>query len=140
MFGALLRIGEQFFGQRLVLFRRRTALARAGNGTHRDGVTFEPRKNFRRSADHMKIVKVEIEHVRRRIEGTQCPVERERRRAQRFHHALRRHHLHDVALEDVFFCALHCRVIGLAAKARHRRRRLCHGGRWNDHGLSQLLQ
>ena len=38
-------------------------------------------------------------------------------------HALRRHHLHDVAVENVAFGALDRRVISLLAEARHRRLR-----------------
>jgi hypothetical protein len=72
--GAFLLVGQQFGGQRGILFRRRAALAGAGNRTHGDDVTFEADQNFRRSADDVEILEIEIEHVRRRIEAAQRAV------------------------------------------------------------------
>ena len=88
----------------------------------------------------MKIIEVEIKHVRRRVQRAQRAIQRQRRRVQRLGHALRRHHLHNVAFEDIFFRALHCSVIRLPAKARHRRFRDRGAVRRNDHRRTQLFQ
>ena len=66
----------------VVFFGRGAALARAGDRPHRDHVAFEPHQDFRRRADHMEIIEVEVKHVRRRIERAQRAVQRERRGVQ----------------------------------------------------------
>ena len=72
-------------------------------------VTLSPSRRTRisgRRADHVEILEVEVEHVRRRIERAQRAVERQRVGANGLRQALRQHHLHHVAVGDVFLGAL----------------------------------
>ncbi len=85
----------------------------------------------------MKILEIEEEHVRRRIERAQRAVERQRTGRERLAHALRQYDLHDVAIDDVLLGAAHRgleRVLAEAGDGRQgRARRLG----WNLHRFAQ---
>jgi hypothetical protein len=80
--GTLLLVSQQFHGQRCILFVRGAAAASAGdraNGDHARSfvgyvLVLEAHQDFRRGADDVEIVAVEIEHVGRRIERAQRAV------------------------------------------------------------------
>ena len=88
MFGAFLLVGEQVGGQCRILVRRGAALAGASDRAHGDRAILEPHQDLGRGTDDVKILEVEIEHVRRWIERAQRPVERQRRRLEGLAHPL----------------------------------------------------
>ena len=99
--GAFLLVGQQFGSQCGILFRRGAALAGTGDWADGDAVAFEADEDFRRSADDMEILEIEVEHVGRRVQAAQRAVERHRAGVERLGHALREDDLHDVAFGDV---------------------------------------
>ncbi len=80
VFGAFLRVGEQFLFQRGVFLRRLAAAARAGDGANLNLVVLAAHVNFRRRADERKAVQFEQEHVGRRIDRARGAVNVQRRR------------------------------------------------------------
>ena len=101
VFGQFFLVGQQIARQRSIFFRRRTTFARSGDGAHRNALPFQAHQNLGRSTHDLIILEVEIEHVGRRIQTAQRPVQRQRAGMKRFAHALRQHHLHDVTAGDV---------------------------------------
>ena len=97
-------------------------------GRSGDEVALEPHQDFRRRTDDMEAAEVVEEHVGRGIQAAQRAVQRQRRGGERPRHALREHHLHDVAGGDVVLGLLHRRLeLGLAefgARLVFRHRRL----------------
>ena len=67
----------------------------------------DPRQDFRRRADDVEAVEMHEDHVRRRIQAAQRPIEIDRRTGEGNGHALREHHLHHVAGADVLADAFH---------------------------------
>ena len=120
VFGAFLLVRQQVFGQRTVFVRRGAALAGAGDRPHGHLVAFETGQDFRAGADDVRVAEVEEIHVGRRIQRAQRAIDRHRRRRQRLAHALRRHDLHDVAVEDVALGGVDRRTVGVVAEAGHR--------------------
>ena len=88
----------------------------------------------------MEITEVEIEHVRRRVEGAQGAVQRQRLFLERPRQALRNLHLHDVAVENVLLAPGHRFEKGLLADARARRVRNTRSVRRDAHRLAQAGQ
>jgi hypothetical protein len=80
--GALLGVGQQLGGQRLVLLDGGAALARAGDRPHGDVAVLEPHQDLRRGADDVEVLEVEVEHVGRGVQRAQRAVERQRRSRQ----------------------------------------------------------
>ena len=124
--GALLLVGQQVLGDRLVLVERRAARARAGDRARRDVAAGDGDQRLGRRADELEVVEVEEVHVGRRVDGAQPAVDRERldRRGRR--PALRGHDLEGVARVDVLDDPGHHRLERLA---RHVRLELRLGGR-----------
>ena len=81
MLGALLRVGEQFGGERGVLLVGRAARPRAGDRAdgHLAGLRFD--HHLRRRADQPQPAQLQIEHVRRGIDHAQRAIDVERLRA-----------------------------------------------------------
>ena len=114
--GDLLGVGEQLFFQLLVALRRGAAFAGAGDGPHRDLVVLHPGEDLRRGAGDVEVLQVQIEHIRGRVQIAQRPVEVDGRGGEIAAHALGRHHLHDVAGENVLADLLHGGGVLLAGK------------------------
>ena len=119
MLGTLFFVAQQFLFQRQVFVLVGATRSGAGDGAQRDLVALQAHQNFGRSADHMEIFEVKEEHVGRRVERADGAVQRQRRGGERLAHALREHHLHHVAFDDVILGALHGSLEGLFTKARH---------------------
>ena len=122
MLGALLRIGQQVGGERLVLGRRCAAPARAGDRADGDLAVAQPHQDLRARADDREAAEIEEEQEGRGVEPAQRAVEGEGRQLEGQLEALGRHDLEDVAGEDVFLGPLDHGVI-LAAAACWRRAR-----------------
>ena len=138
--GQLLGIGQQLGFQRLVLRLIAAAGAGAGDGAYRDHALLVPHQDLRRGADHMKVLQVEEEHVGRGIKAAQRTVEIQWRRSKRNRHALGEHHLHDVAVGDVFTRLLHRGLETLLGEAGNKVL-LAHLGRAGNLGaFHRLLQ
>jgi hypothetical protein len=88
VFGKFLGVAEQIPGQRFVFLAGFAARAGAGDGAHGDGVGRQLHEDFRRGADDVMIAHVVVKHVRRRVEGAQRPVQRQRRGGIGLAHAL----------------------------------------------------
>jgi hypothetical protein len=118
------------------------ALARAGDRAHGDGAlaAFEAHQDLGRGADHMEILEVEIEHVGRGVQRAQRAVERHRAGGEGLAHALREHHLHDVAIDDVLLGAPHGGLEGLLAEFRRRPARRTRTSSGNAHRFAQLAE
>jgi hypothetical protein len=54
------------------------ALAGAGDRPHGDVAVLEAHQDLRRGADHLEVLEVEEEHVGRRVEAADRPVQRQR--------------------------------------------------------------
>ena len=101
MLGALLRIGQEFVLQRLVLVRRRAARPGAGERPDRHRAVAQPYQHLgTRSSDR---IAAEVEKIqkRRRIDAAERAVEREWRQRERRFETLRQHHLENIAGQDV---------------------------------------
>jgi len=105
--GDLLRIGQEFGRERLVGLAVAPARARAGDRPQRHVAPFLAHQDLGRGAHHLEVAELVVEHVRRRVDRAQRPVERDRRCRERTRHALRDHDLHDVAGRDVLLRARH---------------------------------
>ncbi len=73
----------------------------AGDRPHRHLAVFQAHQDLRRGADDLEIAQIEEVHIRRGIEAAQRAVQIQWPRAERDRQALRDHHLHAVAVEDV---------------------------------------
>jgi glycine hydroxymethyltransferase len=118
--GALLGIGDQLGGERLVLVGRRAARPRAGDRPELDAPRRQPHQRLRRRAGDLRLREAQVEHVRRRIDDAQRAVDVERVDVARHVEALRQHHLEGVAGEDVLAHALDRRLELLAGERRRR--------------------
>ncbi len=84
--GALLGIGQQFVGEVAILLGLLAAPACAGDRVQRGDAVLEPHMHLRAGADDAQrlaahagnALKVQEEHVGRRVEHAQRPVDRER--------------------------------------------------------------
>src|SRR5690606_38615402 len=136
--GALLRVGEQFVGQRLVLLGRHAALAGPGEGTDGDALGLVATRRDRggdariglvayldrllahqdlgRGTDHVEIPEVVVVHVRRGVDRAQRPIQPQRRMGERLAQALADLDLHHVAGNDVFLRARDGREIVVAGE------------------------
>lgn len=99
--GAVLEGAAQLVGQALVLLGRLAALDGARNGVRDDAAVLALDQQLGRGANDLEILAVNVEEVRRRVDGAQVAVDVERVQVRRAGEALRRHALEDVALEDV---------------------------------------
>ncbi len=71
MLGDFLGVGEQVLLQREVFLGGLAPAPSAGDGTDGDQPLLQPHQDFRRGTDDMEIAKVQLEHVRRRVEAAQ---------------------------------------------------------------------
>ena len=107
VFGAFLRIGQQFGFQRQILFLRAPAWPGAGDRSHRDFTFLQPHQDLRRGTDYLGRAGIEEVHVGRRIHAAQRTVHINRARMERNAQALAQHHLEGVAFADVVLAAVH---------------------------------
>ena len=99
--GALLLVGQQLLGDRLVVVDRRAARAGAGDRPRRDVAAGDRDQRLGRGADDLEVLEVEEVHVRRRVDGAQAAVDRERLDRHLGRPALAGHDLERVAGVDV---------------------------------------
>ncbi|TLD05191.1 uncharacterized protein PgNI_09741 [Pyricularia grisea] len=99
--GAVLEARRQLVGQPLVLLGRGAPLDCAGDGVRDDAAALALDQQLRAGADDLEVGAVDVEQVRRRVDGPQVPVDVERVKVRGAGEALRRHGLDDVALDDV---------------------------------------
>ena len=107
MLGALLRIGEQFLFQCLVLVRCCAAMTRAGNWTDRDNIVGNLHQNFRTRSRDCEAAKVQKIEIGGRIGSPKRAIERERRQGERRLEALCQHNLEGIASDDVLLRLAH---------------------------------
>ena len=88
MFGKLFGIRNQFLLQMPVFFIGVSPTAGARNGPYRNLSVFESGQNFRRGADDVEILQVELVHVGRRINCAQCAVHGQWLSSKRYGQAL----------------------------------------------------
>ena len=72
--GALLWIGAQLVLEALIFGEGRAARPRAGDGAHRHPLTIHAYEQLGRAAHELHAIEHEVVHVRRRVQGAQCPV------------------------------------------------------------------
>ncbi len=136
--GDFLWVRQQFVGQCLILFAALATRAGAGDGAYGDGIVLAAHQDLRRGAHHVEVVEVVVEHVGRRVQAAQRAVQRQRCVGVRHAHALRQHHLHDVAVQDVLLGLAHrglerlLAVLGYRFGSRRRQRQR------NRHVVPQL--
>jgi hypothetical protein len=151
MLRALLGVGEQLGGDRGVLSGRGPRGRVPAIGRSVIVVPDSPHEDLGEAPDHVMIGKIEIEHVRRRVEAAQRPVERNRRRRKGPRRALRDLDLHAVAGEHVFLRAPDgFEELGFAERARQRGLRHLSGriflalqqflGQWSREARAQLCK
>jgi hypothetical protein len=103
--GALLRVGQQFGFQRLVLLGRGAARARAGQRADRDlvalGRVLVAHQDLGAGADDLEVAHVVEVHVGRRVQRAQRAVQRQRALGVALAQPLADLHLHHVAGGDV---------------------------------------
>ena len=68
--GDLFFVGEEFCGERFVLFRCPTAGPRAGDRVYGYFAVYRFDQQLGRRADDLEAIEIEVEHVRRRIDGS----------------------------------------------------------------------
>src|SRR5213592_439065 len=73
--GALLLIGEELLGERLVVLARAPAGARAGDRPHRDFATFHSHEHLGRTAHEGAVVERQVEQVRRGIQRAEIAIQ-----------------------------------------------------------------
>ncbi len=127
--GALLGVGEEVLRQRGVLLRAPAAAARSRDGAHRHGPLLQPHHHLRRRAHQLEAVQLQVEQVRRGVEGAQRPVQVEGGHLQREREPLREHHLEGVPGADVVLHPLHRRLEAAARKGAAEGRVLRRGRR-----------
>ena len=76
--GALLLVGQQLRGDRDVLLGVGAARARAGDRARRDAAAGDGQQRLGAGAGDLEVAEVEEVHVRRRVDGAQPAVDRER--------------------------------------------------------------
>ena len=123
-------LSSELGGQGVVLRGRRAAGARPGDRAQLAGaVEVEPDVRLGRRADQLVALHVEQEHVRRRVDGPERPVDRRRRGAGRAAHALGGDDLVGVSRRDVLlgpFDRRHVAGLGHLRLGRARRDWLGH--------------
>ena len=77
VFGILLRVGQQGFGQCGIRLFVSTSAGGAGNGVDGGLSRFNLAMRFGRGTENPETAEIKIEQVRRRIDASQCPVEGE---------------------------------------------------------------
>ena len=107
VFGKLLGVGQQLLLQDKILGLGGPAFAGSCQWSNRNFTIIYPGQNFRRGADHVVIAKIEIHHVRRRIEKTQGPVNVHRVTTEIHRHSLCQHYLHHITGDDVILDFFH---------------------------------
>ncbi len=115
VFGALLRIGQQFRFQRQVLFGSGPARTSAGDRPDRDHAIAQPRQDFRRRANHLGAADIDVVHVGRGLSALSARYI-DRPRPERYAQALRGHDLEDVTGTHVFLRLAHHLVVLLAGE------------------------
>ena len=124
MLGPLLRIGQQFRLQRLVLLVRRAAPPRARERADRHRAVAQAHQHLGARSHHGEAAEIEEEQERRRVDPPQRAVQRERRQHERHREALADHDLERVARGDVVLAPVHRgEEVGLG-EIRCRRRRI----------------
>ncbi len=116
--GALLRIGQQFLLETQILLGSRPAWPGPGDRAHLDPAPLLAHQHFRGGADHPGVVELQEEHVGRRVDHAQGPVDVEGVDIELPGEALGEHHLDDVAGPHVLLAALHGRLEIGAAEIR----------------------
>ena len=101
MLGALLRIGEQFGGERLILGRRLAARPRAGDRADAHLAVAHADQDFRARDDDLEAAEVEEAEIGRGIDPPQRAIERKGRQVEAAGEALRQHDLEGVAGDDI---------------------------------------
>ena len=99
--GALLLVGEQVGGDRLVLLGVAAARAGARDRAGRRAAAGDGHERLGRGADDLEVLEVEEVHVRRRVDRPQAAVDGERVGVDLRGPALRGHDLEGVARVDV---------------------------------------
>ena len=118
MFRPLLFVRAQFFFQRHVFFRRLAARPCAGDRVERHLAIDHLDQHLGRGSDELKTVHVDVEHVRRGVDGAQRTVQVKRPDVGAAGHPVRQHHLDHLAIVNVLFPDLdHVRVV-IAAHVR----------------------
>ena len=108
--GPLLRIGQQLAFQRLIVFNRLTATARAGKRPIGDHAVLDPAHDLRRRPHENHLRALAIEHERRRVHHPQRPIDVERLGLRGQREPLGKHHLEDIAGPDVFLARVDRRL------------------------------
>ena len=107
-------IGQQFALEREVLGFVGATPPRSRDRAQRDFAALHAHHRFGRRADQRHIAEPQVKHVRRRIDRAQAAIEVERMHRQRRLEALRRHHLDNVAGDDVLLGRVNHRHVALA--------------------------
>ena len=116
MFGELLRVAEQLLFKRRVLFWCAAARPRASQRPRGDDAVFEPNQYLRRRPDDLEIAEIQEEQIGRGVEMAQRAIDVEWRQGEFHRHALRQHHLHHIAIDDVPLDTFDRLLEGLAAE------------------------
>ncbi len=101
VFGALLGIGEQLFGEQAIFLVGLAAAARASQRANRDAAVDDANHDLRRAADERDARRAQVEHERAGIHDAERAIDFERRRVNVELEALADYDLEDVAGADV---------------------------------------
>ena len=74
----LLFVGEQFGGKRFIFLGSRSARSRSGDRVDGNLTIYRLDEQFGRGTDNLETVEIQVEHVRRGIDGSERTVEVER--------------------------------------------------------------
>jgi hypothetical protein len=102
VFGPLLLVALQLFGQPDVFLGGAAARPRSGNRVRFDARAFDPHQHLGRRAHHRNAAHADEIHVRRGVDVPQRPIDGERIGGHLGFEPLRQHHLIHVARRDVF--------------------------------------
>ncbi len=105
--GALLGVGEEFLGERLVLLRGGPAVPGAGDGVDHRAPVLDLDQRLRGGADDVEAVEAEEVHVRRGVGGPQHPVDVQGTGRAGGLEALGGHDLEGLARPDALLDVLH---------------------------------
>lgn len=123
MLGAFFRIVQKLGGVAFVFLQRRSSAACAGDRTNLNNITNQPDMQFRRAANERKLIaQFETEHVGRRVNESQAPIQIEGVSCKFGFEALRENYLKHIARPDVIFRPLDCGFEVFATKITARRR------------------
>src|SRR3984957_41150 len=101
MFGALLRVGQQFSRERVVFRWAFSSRPRAGDWADGALAVAHAHQDLGTRADDLEAAEVEKAEIRGRIDPPQRSIERERRKVEAAREALRQHDLEGVAGGDI---------------------------------------